>query len=121
MSFIENAWEHLNETDNQTRSVIEAAWGKLNDTDSQTPTFGIPIRERRAIVSSQTQIQTTPRILTKPKVNRQIGAIALSLLKIARSGFVRNFLFNLVGPALSNSRTDWCKLSQTYIEIEPMD
>ena len=66
-SFIENAWNHLNETDNQTRSVIEAAWDNLNETDSQIPSFGIPIREKRSIVSPQNQIQTTPRILTKPK------------------------------------------------------
>ena len=77
----------------------------MNETDSQTPTFGIPIRERRAIVSSQTQIQTTPRILTKPKAKRQIGAIASSLLGISRSRFVRNFLFNLVGPVLNNLKS----------------
>ena len=44
-------------------------------------------------------------IQTKPKVKRQIGAIATSLLGIERSGFVRNFLFNLVGPVLNNLKS----------------
>ena len=77
----------------------------LNKTDSQIPSFGIPLREKRSIVSPQNQIQTTPMILTKPKAKRQIGAIASSLLGIARSGFVRNFLFNLVGPVLNNLKS----------------
>ena len=105
INFIENAWEYLNETDNQTRSVIEAAWSRLNETDSQIPSFGIPIREKRSLVTSQTQIEAKPRFLARTKVKRQIGALASSLLGFARSGFVRSFLFNLLGPVLSNSKS----------------
>ena len=76
MSFIEDAWEHLNETDNQTRSLIEASWSRLNEADSQIPTFWIPIRERRSPVSSQTQIVAKQRFHAKPKVKRQIGVLA---------------------------------------------
>ena len=65
-NFIENAWNHLNETNNQTRNVIESAWHMWNETDSQIPSFGIPIREKRSIVSPQHQIQTTPIIYAKP-------------------------------------------------------
>ena len=83
-NFIENAWNHLNETNNQTRSVIESAWHMWNETDSQIPSFGIPIREKRSIVSPQHHIQTTPIIYAKPKEKRQIGAIASSLLGIAK-------------------------------------
>ena len=88
-SFIEQAWDNLNKTGN--RSVIEHAWDSLNETGTQMPRFEIPVRDRRSIVSPQNQVQPTPMIQTKPKVKRQIGAIATSLLGIARSGFVRNF------------------------------
>ena len=44
-------------------------------------------------------------ILAKPKSKRQVGAVASSLLGIAKSGFVRSFLFNLVGPVLDNLKS----------------
>ena len=72
-SFIEQAWDNLNE--NGYRSVIEHDWDSLNETGTQMPRFEIPIRERRIIVSPQKQIQT-PMIQAKPKVKRQICAIA---------------------------------------------
>ena len=93
-SFIEQAWDNLNKTGN--RSVIEHAWDSLNETSTQMPRFRIPIRDRRSIVSPQTQIQITPKTKTTPKVKRKIGVIVRSLLGAARSGFVRNFFYIVV-------------------------
>merc|ERR1712082_442966 len=102
LSFIQDSWEHLNETDNQTRSFIEAAWEHLNQSELSTPSFAIPMRGKRSLVSTQTQEIEKAVFQPKPKVKRQIGAIASSLLGLARSGIMRGFLFNLIRPVLKN-------------------
>ena len=53
------------------------------------------MREKR---SPQSQEMET----AKPKVKRQIGVIASSLLGMAKSGAMRGFVFNLLGPVLKN-------------------
>ena len=102
ISFIQDSWEHLNETDNQTRSFIEAAWKKLNESEFRTPSFSIPMREKRSVLPSPSQVVEKSSLPAKLNVKRQIGAIASSLLGLARSGVMRGFLFNLVGPVLKN-------------------
>merc|ERR1711867_13753 len=59
------------------------------------PSFTIPMREKRSPQSREIE-------KAKPKVKRQIGVIASSLLGMAKSGAMRGFLFNLVGPELKN-------------------
>merc|ERR1712082_237480 len=86
LSFIQDSWEHLNETDNQTRSFVEAAWEHLNQSELSMPSFTIPIREKRSVVSGPQSPQSQETVTAKPKVKRQIGAIASSLLGMAKSG-----------------------------------
>ena len=97
--------EHMHSSKLWVSKFINNAWDNLNKTDSQIPSFGSSLREKRSIVTPQNQTQTTAIILAKPKSKRQVGAVASSLLGIAKSGFVRCFLFNLVGPVLDNLKS----------------
>ena len=93
LGFKQDSWEHWN--DNPTRSFVEAAWEHLNQSELSMPSFTIPMREKRSPQSQEIE-------KAKPKVKRQIGVIASSLLGMAKSGAMRGFLFNLVGPVLKN-------------------
>ena len=97
--------DHMNSSELWVSQFINNAWDNLNKTDSQIPSFGSSIREKRSIVTPQNQTQTTAMILAKPKSKRQVGAVASSLLGIAKSGVVKKFLFNLVGPVLDNLKS----------------
>ena len=84
-------------------SFVEAAWDHLNHTElsHSLPSFTLPMREKRS-VDSIFEGESRENVTMKPKMKRQLGALASSLLGMAKSGAVRGFVFNLLGPVLKN-------------------
>ena len=66
-TFIENAWDHLNETTNQTKNVIESAWNVLDENDSKTLSFGIPLRKKELLLSPNIRIKQHQLFLLNQK------------------------------------------------------
>ena len=97
--------EHMDPSLFWVSKFINKAWDSLNETESQTTSSESYERVKRSIVAPQSQNQTTALILAKPRSKRQVSAVANSLLGAAKSGVVKKFLFNLVGPVLDELKT----------------